>query len=125
MNSIARLTAFAVLTAGAYQSVPQLADYISAPVRAVQGVATAVELQQIQKAVLIRRFGADRIPHPDEFEALVRSNFSSRLKDPMLDAWDNPYEYYAEQDWFQIRSLGPDGEFETDDDLYIHWEEDR
>jgi len=34
-----------------------------------------------------------------------------------LDSWQRPYRYQGERDHFTLRSVGPDGKLNTDDDI--------
>jgi hypothetical protein len=36
-----------------------------------------------------------------------------------IDSWQHPYRYQGERDHFTVRSVGPDGKVNTDDDIVV------
>lgn len=64
--------------------------------------------------------------YPSSLEALHEapsdladpSKYTSILKDPIpADPWGRPYEYKVEGQNYDLRSVGPDGQSGTDDDV--------
>jgi len=123
MNAIAKAIVLGASVVGASKVSPEIGTKLTAPVHMVRGVATTVELQQIQKALFMNKVGTDVYLPDEQFPDFIRENFNSSLKDPLVDSWGRPYLYRRERHGFTLRSIGPDGIFGNDDDLALRWEE--
>lgn len=104
-------------------SVPQLRPILFSPLTMVQGTISSIEMKKLQKMVLAERERTGTLPEDSAFAKLVRSESHSPFSDSLFDSWKNPYEYTRSSRGFEIRSIGPDGESGTKDDLVVHWEE--
>ena len=102
---------------------PSVKELALSPITLTQGVASSVELQNLQKTVVMVKTRTGAYPEESEFETIVLENFSSAVKDPRLDYWGRPYRYRRRPGGFEIRTSGPDGKFETNDDLTMKWED--
>lgn len=60
-----------------------------------------------------RFLGAD---FPNDFGVWLNTSFDS-IGDVSLDPWDNPFLLETDGDRFTIRSLGPDGIYNSKDDI--------
>lgn len=123
MNAIAKAIVLGASVVGASKVSPEMASKLTAPVQVVRGVATSVEMQQLQRAIFMNKVGSGEYLPDERFPDFVRENFRSGLKDPLVDSWSRPYLYRRYQNGFILRSLGPDGIFDSDDDLVLRWEE--
>ena len=103
--------------------VPATRDFALSPITLTQGVASSVELQNLQKTIVMVKNQNGAYPEESEFESIVLEKFSSAVKDPRLDFWGRPYRYRRSPGGFEIRTGGPDGKFETKDDLAMKWED--
>lgn len=103
--------------------VPATRDIALAPITLTQGVASSIELQNLQKTVVMVKNQKGAYPEESEFEGIVLEKFSSIVKDPRLDFWGRPYRYTRRRGGFEIRTSGPDRKFETKDDLTLKWED--
>jgi len=98
-----------------------------------------IQLNTLKDALLDfnRRYG--RWPTEDEGLAVLWSSetidpeqeesWSESLSEPMPnDPWGNPWEYLAEgerrEGYYDLYSIGPDGEPETEDDIHV-WEDEQ
>lgn len=92
------------------------------PFRLAGGMATSVELVQIEEAV--EGYRATNQQYPEDFGQFLKDSFSSRLKRVTLDSWGTPYEFERNEQGYVIRSAGPDRLHGTEDDYYlVHGEE--
>lgn len=83
------------------------------------GRASVTALQAVKLAVMEYRAANGRFPQ----RAADLENIDTRVDEPFLrpvpmDSWGRPFRYRASPDLlgFEIRSAGPDGLFETEDD---------
>lgn len=74
----------------------------------------------------LKAYRLDMASYPQELSALWEkpsgleddSKWFPALDEPVEnDAWGNPYEYTSDGTTFEIRSMGPDGQSNTDDDI--------
>jgi hypothetical protein len=80
--------------------------------------AVQLELAQIRTAFVTEMaFGKARAAKKD-FRQFIRDSMTAK-RDPSLDFWDNPYTLDEYADHYEIVSFGPDGEEETDDDIWV------
>lgn len=123
MNAVAKALVLGATVVGASKVSPDLGTKLTAPIQVVKGVATSVEMQQLQKAIFMNKVGTDVYLPDEQFPDFVRDHFTSSLKDPLVDSWARPYLYRRTSKGFILRSLGPDGTFDSEDDLVLNWEE--
>lgn len=102
---------------------PNVKELALSPITLTQGVASSVELQNLQKTIVMVKNQNGAYPEESEFESIVLDKFSSVIKDPRLDYWGRPYRYRRRPGGFEIRTGGPDRKFETNDDLTMKWED--
>ena len=87
------------------------------PFRVAGGMATSVELVQIQKA--LERYQSLNREYPADFERFLEDSFASRLKSVTVDSWGTPYRFEQGEQGYIIRSAGPDRAFDTQDDYSL------
>lgn len=57
-----------------------------------------------------------RLPEVRQFPVWIQDQYTG---DGGEDAWGNPYQYQLTRLNLELRSLGPDGEYGTDDDIVM------
>ena len=80
---------------------------------------TSLEMNQIRTAVVTEMLFSGTRKMKDDFPAFVRSNMSAQGRDAGQDHWGNDYEFFEYGDRIEIVSRGPDGEVDTDDDIWV------
>ena len=98
---------------------PKARALVEAPVQYAHGVASTVELFNLQKAVLVCKSLYDRYPTLAEFSRYVEENFDSRGRSVFVDSWNTKYAYGSTPNSYEIRSAGPDRKMNTADDLVV------
>ncbi len=91
-------------------------------VAATQQVCTAGDLHSMSVMLDAKYVMERRLPASAEFERWLRKTFKENdIKDLACDQWGNRYIYTvsASGKRYQIRSVGPDGEAGTEDDMSI------
>lgn len=85
---------------------------------------TEAEISVFKNA--LKAYRLEMAAYPQQLEALWEkpsgleddSKWFPALEEPIeKDAWGNPYEYSSDGTTFEIRSLGPDQQSNTDDDI--------
>ncbi|MCA9126418.1 MAG: type II secretion system major pseudopilin GspG [Planctomycetales bacterium] len=85
---------------------------------------TKTEIKVLQNA--LESYKLELLSYPQQLEALYEkpsglandSDWFQVLKEPVKpDAWGNPYEYTVNGSSYELKSLGPDGQAGTDDDI--------
>lgn len=85
---------------------------------------TDAEIKVVKTA--LKSYRMDMASYPQELSALWEkpsgleddTKWFPTLEEPIEnDAWGNPYEYSSDGTTFEIRSMGPDGQSNTDDDI--------
>jgi hypothetical protein len=97
----------------AIESAPSMLDTIKSE-------RTTEDLKAIATALAAFRKERGSFVISDKHSALIdvlTPRFLSRVI--RIDSWGRPYRYYGERDRFTLRSLGPDGKENTDDDIVI------
>ncbi len=86
--------------------------------------STSAEISNLKNAV--QAYKLEVFTYPETLDALYEkpsglvdeSKWFQVLDEPVKpDAWGNPYEYTTDGKTFEIRSLGPDQQSGTDDDI--------
>ncbi len=56
-----------------------------------------------------------------DFETFLRRVFPDDVEEMTYDQWDTGYRYlyYIEERVYEVTSAGPDGEFDTEDDMVV------
>ncbi len=82
---------------------------------------TRTRMQQVASGVRLYFAQENRLPAVDGFTALIDLLTPRYLQAVVrLDAWSQPFSYRAlSERSFELRSAGPDGEFETGDDVVL------
>lgn len=108
---IAAIAGIAVVNLGGFQQ------------RAMEN-KTKAEISVLKNA--LESYKLELLSYPQQLEALYEkpsglvdeSKWFQVLKEPVKpDAWGNPYEYSVSGTTYTIKSLGPDGQAGTDDDI--------
>ena len=80
--------------------------------------AVQLELAQIRTAFTTEMAFGNLHKVKKDFRQFIRESMTAK-RDPSLDFWENPYTLEEYDDHFEIISFGPDGENETDDDVWV------
>lgn len=123
MRPLAKIIVLSFVIVLGWKTMPSIEQVLLSPIRVVQGVASTVELHNIQKALRARQILDGRRLEPKEFPRFIEASFDSKFKDPTLDFWGNPYQYRLLTVGYEVRSCGPDGLARSVDDLVIRGEE--
>ena len=123
MRRLLKLVIVIALFWGCWTRVPAVRDVVAAPLNLAHGVVTAIELQNLNKLILMERSLNGRYPNAGEFTSRIAARLRSPLKDPLQDSWGRRYAYRNKTRGFELRSAGPDGRFHTPDDLTLTHEE--
>ena len=94
-------------------------DDVTDDTNEVRKATTLDTIATIDQAVTIYKVSVDRFPR--SLQALTKpwlDDGDPLLRENMLDdAWGNPFEYKVNGRNFTIRSAGPDGKMNTEDDI--------
>ena len=105
----------------AYSELPdQMKDIFDEGVAKAQFVNTAGDLHTMSVMLDAKYIMDRRLPSKKEFTAWLQETFKeNNVKDLAVDHWGNRYIYTVskKQRSYQLRSLGPDGIADTDDDM--------
>lgn len=94
------------------------------PLRLMEGMATSLEMMQIEQALEGYRYQHDQ--YPADFGKFLDESFNSQLKSVQVDSWGTPYQFEPTETGYQIRSAGPDHSHGTQDDfLLVHGAQGR
>jgi len=95
------------------------AEFILEAINTRRTEGTRQELDELTGAIARYREARGSIPQAESFEALVDALSPRYLKQVVrLDAWSNSFSYSPlSTTTFDLRSAGPDGQFQTQDDL--------
>ena len=74
----------------------------------MDGISTGITIAEGHTIIEEHRDDNDALPGEDEGNALIEH---------LEDGWGNPLRYELNGDAYVIRSAGPDGEFDTPDDI--------
>jgi len=85
-----------------------------------------IELKRIDDALqnyaaMVVSDGGNEFTYPpeDEFEQFMKDSFESVGRDELLDQWGKKFRYERIKHGYRLASAGKDGEFGTDDDLWL------
>ena len=80
---------------------------------------TGKAIEALDQAVLIYQIKVGRLPMSlRDFTKPMADDEEPLLRENMLnDAWGNPFEYKVDGKKYTIRSAGPDGQMNTEDDI--------
>lgn len=111
-----------LLTLGgvAYSQQETIAELAESPLEIASIVRTQMEISSIQKLIMTEAI-TDGVPREvtRDFRGFLRKKLvSNSSRDVSLDPWGNPYRIQEYSDEYQVWSLGPDGEDDTDDDIW-------
>lgn len=98
---------------------PPARAIVEAPIEYAHGVATGVEMFNLQKAIHACKVRDERYPTREELSRYVAENFRSRGRSVFNDSWNTTYGYESTDNGFELRSAGPDKQMGTADDLVI------
>jgi general secretion pathway protein G len=122
VRQLGKLAMLAIVLWGLVTYWPVARAVATAPFKLAEGAASAVEMHQFQKMIMVYFQRESRFPTLAEFNQMIAESLQSSIKDPSLDAWRHPYYYFYNSRRFEIRSGGPDGRLNTSDDLVVAWE---
>lgn len=54
---------------------------------------------------------------PGNWMDIITEQIDAGDRDPTVDVWDNCYDAWTEDSTLSVMSAGPDGEYDTDDDI--------
>ena len=114
--SVLGMVGFALWT-----NVPAVRNFISSPIDIAQAVSTTLEMQSMKKLVEGRRVSTGAYPNEVDFTVMILEEMQFHGREPMCvcDHWGWPYSYIENTVAFEIRSVGPDGEHGSGDDLVV------
>ncbi len=93
-------------------------NFVSPVVQPALNWMTNQELKQIVADLEVHSTSRGELPlGRGEFESWMQSRY--RDDRYFTDAWGNPYRLQSQGNTFRVISAGTDGEFGTDDDLYV------
>ena len=78
-----------------------------------------MELRNIQTMFVVEMALGDVHEARKDFPDFIRKNITATKRDPAVDLWGNGYFLNQDTQHYYIASAGPDGEVDTDDDLYF------
>lgn len=92
-------------------------DYASPVVNPYLQMATEGEMQDIADELKeYQRENFEELPSERDFDEWLEPRFTGNGG---VDGWGNPYEYRLERTRLVLVSWGPDGQRDTDDDIYV------
>jgi len=121
MTDLSRLIPIAISMGFTATQADELQSFVDTSLDMTRVVSAKAELTNIRSAVAFA-LAQDRDPQEFEgsdFPAFIRQNMHSDTKDPSLDPWEEPYRFRIHRDEFELFSLGPDGNADTDDDVWV------
>ena len=91
--------------------------YYHTAVNSVAVVTTHLDMATISRALLEQYNAGMGLPHPRRFDDWLIENIKASNKDTDVDHFGNPYRLHMLRDGYEVISAGPDGEYDTDDDI--------
>lgn len=80
-------------------------------------MSTQHEITNLCTVINLELVNEGTLPGEDQWMDMVHAYFSAKNRDPTVDLW-NHYYFYLPVDYdFSITSAGPDGMFNTQDDI--------
>ncbi len=124
MNNITLAILALISTSTAvYVDLPgQMKDVFTESIEAAQQVCTAGDLKSMSVMLDAGWVMDRRLPEEKDFKAWMAETFKeNNVKELSEDHWGNAYVYAVSDDRrsYVIRSNGPDGEFDTEDDMAV------
>nr|WP_321465072.1 type II secretion system protein GspG [uncultured Desulfobulbus sp.] len=118
--TVGMLTVIASVSA-VYMDVPeQLKGIYQESVAEAQRVSTAGDLKSISVMLDAAWIMDRRLPSEENFADWMAATFKeNNVKELAEDHWGSPYVYTVDGRRYELRSVGPDGEAGTDDDMTI------
>ena len=80
--------------------------------------AVQLELAQIRTAFTTELAMGNVRSVKKDFRQFIRESMTAK-RDPSLDFWENPYTLEEYGGHYEIISFGPDGDNESDDDIWV------
>jgi hypothetical protein len=106
-----------------YSESDSVKEVVEVPVNVAKVAVTQMELSNISKMVLVKSIGGDL---PDDFSSgskfpsFIQANFHSATgRDASVDFWGEEYQAAKYSSEYQFWSYGPDGEDDTEDDVWV------
>jgi len=123
MGNITMIMAALAITLLIYANVPkEVLQLYDDTVLAGQQLATAGDLRSMTQMLDVHYLKHGRYPKSERFDQWLASTFGeSHLKPLRRDHWGNDYRYFCREGdkTFELRSLGPDGLENTEDDMLV------
>ena len=97
------------------------AEHILFVINEKRSETTRRQLALISEGIGHYRERNGKVPQVPSYEALIDLLSPQHLGQTIrIDAWSNPFAYQSSgEDAYELRSAGPDGEFGTEDDLFL------
>jgi hypothetical protein len=110
------LTLLVVLAAALYfpASRAVVLEYAAPLLNPALRLATKAEMEKISRDVQTYERETTRLPNPNEFAGWLEGRYAG---DVTRDSWGNTYILVIRPRSFDIVSMGPDGQLNTDDDV--------
>jgi len=121
MTDLSRLIPIAISMGFTASQADELQAFVDTSLDMTRVVSAKAELSTIRAAVAFE-LAQDRDPEDFEgsdFADFIRENLHSDTKDPSLDPWDEPYRFRIHRDEYELFSMGPDGNMDSDDDVWV------
>jgi hypothetical protein len=121
LSSMGMLAAAAAISAVAVDAPEQIKQVYLDTLAAVQQVCTAGDMKSISTMLSAKVVMDRHLVSEAEFDGWLLETFKeTNVKELAVDHWGQVYRYTVAGRQFELRSAGPDGVFDNDDDLKVH-----
>ena len=120
MTDLTRLVPLLISAGFASTQAEEIQGLVDTSLDMTRVVSAKAELTHIRNQLLFA-LASDQLPNDIErnFAAFIKKNLHSDARDPSLDPWDEPYRLRIHDDEYELYSVGPDGQRDTDDDIWM------
>lgn len=124
-----KLLPIVTVAGGAAASSPKLKAQLTKVIQSTKVVATQQEVSDIAKLVYLDSVDGTA-PKPEAFSSYLQNHMrgaNGSTRNNSKDQWDQPYRLTYDQTRHEllISSAGPDGAFDTNDDITANYPLDR
>ena len=120
MNPLLKLLPLVAVATGGAMNKDLLQAQITRFTETAKVAAVQQEVNDLAKMVYLDTFD-DTAPTPEHFKEWVHRNMKPRIgthRDTSLDFWGHTYRLIIGRARVIVRSAGPDGTYENEDDVY-------
>jgi len=126
MFMMLKLLPVAAMVGGGVANQDEIKEQIDKVTQIAKVVAVQREVDGISKMIYLQYITDEGyLPSERDFADYVRKNMKTKRgveRDTSIDFWENPYVFERDKDGFTVRSAGPDGDYDTDDDIIGGWD---